>query len=173
MAGTTPEEQYKVTVQRYVEEGYNEKELSVLQDTMAADVVVHGLVGTDGPVRGRDAYAEWATRLVTAFPDTHADIEDLVASDDRVVARLTVTGTQRNEFAGVPATGKSFQVTGLALFRMENGRIAETWYRQDDLGLMVQLGVVDAAVASPGGSNSPPPSSESEAAGRTDRSDGP
>lgn len=172
MTEATPEERHKVTVQRYVEEGYNEKELSVLRDTMTDDVVVHGLVGADGPVRGRDAYAEWASRLVTAFPDTRAEIDELVATGDRVAARWTVTATHRNEFAGVPATGESFEVTGLALFRMEDGRIAEKWYRQDDLGLLVQLGVVDAAATSPGTSPRRP-ANDSETARRTDRSDEP
>jgi len=134
---------HAAVVRRYVEEGYNEKDPAVLQETMTEDVVVHGLVGRDGPVEGLDAYTEYAGELMGAFPDVHGEIHEVVTSGDRVTARWTLAGTHEGPMFGIEPTGESIEVDGMALFRMEDGKIAEKRYRQDDLGMLEQLGLVE------------------------------
>jgi len=68
----------------------------------------------------------------------------VVATDDRVMARWTIAGTHEGELFGIEPTGESIEVEGLALFRMEDGRIAEKRYRQDDLGMLEDLGLIEA-----------------------------
>jgi len=69
-------------------------------------------------------------------------VEDVIAEEDRVVVRWTAQGTQQGELLGVPPTGKQVTVTGIDVYRIENGRTAEHWGNFDQLGMLQQLGVI-------------------------------
>jgi predicted ester cyclase len=45
---------------------------------------------------------------------------------------------------GLPGTGKQIVVEGLELFRLQNGRITEFWRKDDDVSLLIQLGIMPA-----------------------------
>ena len=77
-----------------------------------------------------------------AFPDQWWQIEDLIAADDRVVARTTMTGTHLGDFFGIPPTGAHVTLPGVHIVRIADGRVAEHWGSNDDLGLLRQLGVI-------------------------------
>ena len=81
---------------------------------------------------------------LTAFPDLHFTVEDLIAEGDKVVARLTVRGTQQGAFMGIPPTGKHVTVTGIDINRLAGGKSVEHWLNMDTLGLLQQLGVIPA-----------------------------
>ena len=80
--------------------------------------------------------------LRTTFPDIDVSVDDLIAEGDRVVIRWTGTGTHSGEFMGVPATGVKISVTGIAIDRIEGGKIVEHWEQFDTLGMMQQLGAI-------------------------------
>ena len=83
--------------------------------------------------------------LVRAFPDFRMDVQDVIASGDKAVARLQVFGTHRGEFMGIPATGKSAAVNLIDITRFgDDGLAREHWGVVDQLALMQQLGVVPA-----------------------------
>jgi len=86
--------------------------------------------------------AEHVSQFLTAFPDVRVTVDDMFGERDRVVARLTVRGTHLGPFAGHPATGRSIEIESFRIYRLEDGRIAETWAMQDRLGLMQQLGLL-------------------------------
>jgi predicted ester cyclase len=81
-----------------------------------------------------------------AFPDYRHTIEDLVAADDKVVLRWTARGTHQGELVTevmrVPPTGKQMTITGIHIFRIADGRIAERWVEADVLGVLQQLGAI-------------------------------
>ena len=78
-----------------------------------------------------------------AFPDLRMDPEDVLASGDKVVARVRATGTHEGEFMGMPATGKSVDVQLIDIMRFsEDGLVREHWGVVDMLAMMQQLGVV-------------------------------
>jgi len=81
---------------------------------------------------------------LTAFPDLHFTVEDFIAEGDKVVARLTVRGTQQGIFMGIPPTGKHATVTAIDINRMAGGKSVEHWLNMDTLGLLQQLGVIPA-----------------------------
>jgi steroid delta-isomerase-like uncharacterized protein len=85
---------------------------------------------------------QWLTTFAAAFPDGHQVIEDVIAEEDRVVARTTFNGTHKGDMQGIPATGKSVSIPSITIFRLDNGKIAEGWLVNDNLGMMQQLGVV-------------------------------
>jgi steroid delta-isomerase-like uncharacterized protein len=83
--------------------------------------------------------------LLTSFPDLQMNVEDLVASEDKAVARVTATGTHQGEFIGVPATGKAVEMQLIDIMRFDDaGLVCEHWGVADLLSLMQQLGVAPA-----------------------------
>jgi steroid delta-isomerase-like uncharacterized protein len=73
------------------------------------------------------------------------EIEDVFATNDKVVIRYVGHGTQTGAFGKTPATGKVIAVRGITVFRIENGTIKTEWTEYDRLGMMRQIGVVAGA----------------------------
>ena len=132
----------KAAVRRYFE-SLNNRDTSSLGDLVADDVEFHGM-----EVSGLDQLRAKADAIADAFPDFQVTIEDLIAEDDRVVARTTERGTHVREFEGIPATGRSFEVDEVNIFRFENGKVAEVWQISDQLGYLTQLGLLPQPEAS-------------------------
>lgn len=92
---------------------------------------------------GVEAIKTVFTTLHRAFPDLHVEVVEMIAEGDTVVARNTVTGTHRGgEYMGLPATGKSVRYNEIFIFRLEHGRVTETFGVVDVLTQMKQLGIV-------------------------------
>jgi steroid delta-isomerase-like uncharacterized protein len=81
------------------------------------------------------------------FPDAYWHIDDVIAENDQVVVRWHGTGTHRNDLQGIPPTGNSVNVPGTWIFRLENGKVAESWDIWDTLVMLQQIGVVPAPEA--------------------------
>jgi steroid delta-isomerase-like uncharacterized protein len=133
-------EQNKSIVRRWVEEGWNKGNPGVADQVYAPDYVQHE--PAPAPVTSRDALKQYVAEFLEAFPDLHFTIDDLVAEGDKVVWRFSSTGTHRGTFLGIPSTGKSGNITGMVMFRLENSLIVEGWVNIDTLGLLQQLGVI-------------------------------
>jgi steroid delta-isomerase-like uncharacterized protein len=85
---------------------------------------------------------EQARQLRAANPDLHLDVHDILADGDMTAARWTMGGTARGEFRGLPATGKTFVITGMTIDRWEGERIVEEWTDYDLLCGLQQLGII-------------------------------
>lgn len=85
---------------------------------------------------------------IAAFPDLRMDPQDVLPSGDKVVARVRATGTNRGEFMGMPATGKSVDVELIDIMRLGgDGLVHEHWGVFDALLMMQQLGFAPEAPA--------------------------
>ena len=100
-----------------------------------------------------EAAKQEAADFRRGFPDVVSTIEDLIAEGDKVVARWRSRATHRGEYMGIPPTGKEVEFTGISVYRIEGGRIAESWNSEDQFGLLRQIG----AVPQPGQSESASP----------------
>src|SRR5215212_10002910 len=76
------------------------------------------------------------------FPDVANTIEDIIAEGDKVVARWRSRATHQGEYMGIPPSGKEVEFTGISVYRIEAGKIAESWNVEDQLGLMQQIGAI-------------------------------
>jgi predicted ester cyclase len=76
------------------------------------------------------------------FPDVVSTIEDLIAEGDKVVARWRCRATHQGEYMGIPPSSKEVEFTGISVYRIERGKIAESWNVEDKLGLMRQIGAI-------------------------------
>ena len=133
-------EENKALVRRGFE-AVNQKNLAVFDELLTPDIVVHTASTTN---QGLEAYKQVLSMYMTAFPDLHFTIEDMIADGDTVVVRYTTRGTHQGNFMGIPPTGKQVSVTGIFIDRIVNGKAVEQWINGDDLGLLQQLGVVPA-----------------------------
>lgn len=76
-----------------------------------------------------------------AIPDIRWKMEEIIAEGNMVVGRFTVMGTPKEEWFGVPPSGKKFEIGGIFIIKFENGKIIEQWEDVDLLGTMMQLGM--------------------------------
>jgi predicted ester cyclase len=79
--------------------------------------------------------------LLVAFPDFRHEINSMVAKADRVVARVTLTGTHKGEYMGIRPTGNKVNYTAMLEARFSEGKLVEMWGVGDMLTLMQQLGL--------------------------------
>ncbi|MER5352384.1 ester cyclase [Kitasatospora sp. NPDC002551] len=94
---------------------------------------------------GAQALKQVFTTLLRAFPDLRVTVEDVIAEEDKVVSRNTVTGTHLGDYLGRPATGRAVRYDEIFVFRFTaDGRIAETWGVVDLLSQLRQLGFAPA-----------------------------
>lgn len=77
-----------------------------------------------------------------AFPDRADRIVDIVASGERVVAIWEVQGTHLGEFYGVAPTGASVSFYEIGVWRIADGKIAESWFLADETSLIMSLGML-------------------------------
>jgi predicted ester cyclase len=89
-----------------------------------------------------DAARQEAADFRRGFPDVVSTIEDLIAEGDKVVARWRSRATHQGEYMGIPPSGEEVEFTGISVYRIEGGKIAESWNSEDQLGLMRQIGGV-------------------------------
>ncbi len=89
-----------------------------------------------------EAARQEAADFRQGFPDVVSVIEDLIAEGDMVAARWSSRATHLGEYAGVSPTGNEVEFTGISVYRIAGGRIAESWTVEDELGLMRQIGAV-------------------------------
>lgn len=123
-------------VRRFIEEVVNRKELDVINEIFAEDVV-HHLAGRE--TRGREALREGEEGYRRAFPDETVTIMDVVAEGDKVAVRWSWKGTHAGEFAGHAPTGKLVETEGIQLHRLDDGEIAEIWEYYDQASFRRQL----------------------------------
>jgi steroid delta-isomerase-like uncharacterized protein len=130
-------------IRRWFDEFANQQNSDVLDELYTPDWVGH--FPASGDLHGADAHKELGRAFYVAFPDARYTIESTVAEEDLVVVYYSMRGTHLGELLGIPATGKPFAVTGMNLYRIAGGKIAEQWAQFDTFGLLRQLGVLPSA----------------------------
>jgi len=132
----------KTVSRRFFEEVFSRGRLNLLDEIIAKDHVNSGPGTLPGLPNGPEGTKQFVTVYRNAFPDVHFTIDEQIAEGDKVVTRWTAKGTHKGELMGTPATGKSSTVTGIAVDRLVNGKIAESWGIFDQFGMLQQLGVI-------------------------------
>lgn len=127
----------KVIVQK-VYEVINANELDGLDALIATDLTDHN--PTPGVAPGLAGTKQTLSMYHAVFSDLRVTAEDMIANGDKVVARLTVKGTNTGEFMGLPPTGKQVTMSGIEMFRLADSKIVERWAEFDMMSLMQQLG---------------------------------
>lgn len=133
----------RALLHRFIDEVINGRDLDrALTEVVAEDFVEQIPFPGQGP--GRAGLADVLAGMFAAFPDLHWTIRDTLAEDDRVMAYSTWTGTHRDNFLGIPATGKQVSVDAWTVDRYHNGQMTESRLIMDVAGLLAQLGALPA-----------------------------
>lgn len=112
----------------------------VLREVVRDDAVLHTSLPLD--VTGPAAFERVWEILLRAYPDIHVTAEDVIETEDRIVARQVVTGTNLGEYMGHAPTGRPVTYNEIFIFRFVDGRIAEVWGVADVFAQLRQLGLV-------------------------------
>ena len=136
----------KHLIQRLIDEGHNRRDAAAAAAFYTEDASNHLCIV------GRAGMKAVFETLYTVFPDFQYRILESTAEDDRVVCKVEMTGTHRGQPAlreafsgmlnGVAPTGKLVKVLQFHSFRMRDGLIAEHAAVRDDMGMVLQLGLV-------------------------------
>ena len=132
----------KAVARRFLEEVWNNGNLAVLNEIIAEDHVNIGPSTLPGAPAGPEGAKQVVILYRNAFPDIHFTIDEQIAEGEKVLTRWTAHGTHQGELQGLPATGKSSTVLGIAIDRIVNGKIVESWGLFDYFSMMQQLGVI-------------------------------
>jgi predicted SnoaL-like aldol condensation-catalyzing enzyme len=131
-----------VLARRFHDEIFEQGNLAAADEILTPDFVWHAPPDQEFVV-GPEAVKEVATEVRAFFGDDFVSSDDdVIAEGDRVAIRWTLTGTVQTESGPVPVV-----YTGIDIFRIENGRLAELWQNTDDLGLEAQLAAAGTPAA--------------------------
>lgn len=128
----------KTLITLYTDDVWNSRDIEAMVRYYPAHYVHHDVSRPD--VRTLAEYTQWARDLQAAISDLHIGIEDIIADGNgKAVKRWTATGVNTGSLAGLPPSNKPVSFSGTSTYRIENGRIAESWYVYDLFGLLQQL----------------------------------
>ena len=128
---------YKSLIRRYYSELWNAWSTTALEELVSPDIVFRGSIGT--AVGGIEEFKQYVSKIRAAFPDFHNHIEEIIGEDDKVVARLTYTGTHQGELFGFPGTGRKINYQGIAIFQFREGKIVSGYVLGDTESLKRQI----------------------------------
>ena len=130
------EENKELVRRSWAESGHN---LDILDEVYTPDALWHL---PDQDIQGVEDFKQYLTMYLTAFPDANVTVEDEIAESDKVVNRFTIRGTHQGEIEEFgPPTGRQMEQKGMAISRIEGGKIVEEWQAFDNLGVRQRLGL--------------------------------
>jgi len=131
-------EENKAGQRRVWEEVFNKGKLAIVPELFATNWVEHTPLGD---LKGPEGFEQGTIKILTAFPDVHVTIDDMFAEGDKVVSRVTMTGTFKGEYMGIAPTGKKFTQRAILITQWVGGKEVEAWAAYDTLTFYRQLGI--------------------------------
>jgi steroid delta-isomerase-like uncharacterized protein len=130
---------HKELARRIQHEAFENGDIKVAAELVTADFVDHAAPA--GTPTGPAAIERVVAFLHAGLDDIRYEIHQILADDDLVAFRCTMSATHARPFLGHPPTGRRFHVQHHHLFRFHDGRIAEHWANRDDQAMFRQLGI--------------------------------
>jgi steroid delta-isomerase-like uncharacterized protein len=128
-------DQNKALVRRFITEVFEQGRFDSVDELCADDFIGH--TWGNANKAGLKAAME---RVAKGLADAHFTLEDVIAEDDRVTVRVTASARPVGEFMGMPASGRTYEIGEIHIFRIRDGKIAEHWHQFDVRAMMKQLG---------------------------------
>ena len=134
------EEQNKALVTQYIEGLNKGGDFEVLKEFLLPEYLFYSPSRSNKP-NSRKEQIETLIMFNKAFPDLSWNVQELITAGDKVIVRYLSRGTHKGEFAGIPATGNQIEWSGIAIIRIENGKVVEEKEENDGSNIMLQLGM--------------------------------
>lgn len=132
-------------MRRWFEEVWNARRTEMIEAYLAPDGILHNVEQAGVDARGPEAFRGFHRRILDAFPDIRFTLHEVIESGPLVAARWSATLTHEGHGLGVPPTGSHFTLTGLAMARVENGQVVESWDEWDRMSLARACGLTEGA----------------------------
>jgi steroid delta-isomerase-like uncharacterized protein len=129
----------KILVSEFIERVWNSADLAALNE-LCVPSYTYRLGGL--PPRDKAEMARFLQSVHAAFPDWKVQVQTVIAEGDTVVAQWIGQVTHEGVFHGMPPTGKRISVSGINVYVISDGKIAQEWEEMDSLGLLQQLGAL-------------------------------
>lgn len=117
---------------RGLEEFWNKGDISIADEIYDANFVNHEI--THCQYKDLESYKRYVNAVHSIMSDFKVHIEDMIAEEDKVVARWKVSGTERK-------TGNYYSWGGITIFRLDGGKIVEAWWNRDAISIALQMGI--------------------------------
>jgi steroid delta-isomerase-like uncharacterized protein len=137
----SPDENKQI-VQRFVEECWNQGNLSKVSELLADQVRFHDPVfpSMNPGIQNIKNHIEGCRK---AFPDLKFSVDDTISERNEVVVHWTARGTHKGPFLGMQPTNRKVTIDGTSIYRLEGSKIAETHANWNLATMMAQLGVIE------------------------------
>ena len=120
---------YATRFNRWMEEVWNKRQETSIDELMDANAKIHGL---ETEMVGPADFKPFYRNFLQAFPAAHVDTEILMTNEEFEAGYFTVSATSLD--------GKEVNFTGLAVIRLKDDKIIEAWNGVDFLKMHLQLG---------------------------------
>ena len=120
--------------------------INTASEVLAAELIspsaIFHVPGRSEPLLGPAGYLATIGMMRGGFPDIRWTLEEMIADGDKVVVRLTITGTQLGPWGPLPPTGKPVRFEEIVILRFVDGKVVQQRGLPDNLAALRQLGVV-------------------------------
>ena len=128
----------KAVIQRMYKEVLVNWNMSLVEEFVAPGFISHDW--PEGTPPGPEAFRIYYSAVIrSVLPDAHYEVDDLVAEGDRVVVRWRLLGTHKGNFHDIAPTGRFITLDGIAIYRLENNKLAERWVVTNLYGLLEKV----------------------------------
>lgn len=138
--GSSLSEANKEIVRRFLEETLMKRNMAILYDLAAEDLIVHHPT-LNHPLQGREAYKQFLQTYFTAFPTWEIALGEAIGEANKVAIPLSIHARGQGNFHGVDAMGKDVHWSAVRIEHLAGGKITETWTFENSLALLDGLGV--------------------------------
>ena len=132
----------KELLRRFYQEVYVNWNMAVADSVVSPQFTSHDW--PQGGPTGPKAFRDYYSAIRSALPDARYEVDDLIAEGDRVVVRWRLLGTQTGAFGGIAPTGQRITLKGIAIYRVEGGKLMERWVVSDLYGALKEIGALNA-----------------------------
>lgn len=127
----------KSLIRQFYKDVYVDWNMTLVDKVVSPHFISHDWP-EDGPI-GPQAFREYYSAMRSAVPDARYEVDDLIADGDRVVVRWRLIGTHKGDFRGIAATGRAIELKGIAIYRVEGGKLMERWVVSDLHGRLEEI----------------------------------
>jgi len=135
---------YETFLHRWFEEVWNKGREEAIDEMFAENGVANGLTDENGnTIIGPEMFKPFFRKFREAFPDIHVTVEQTVSEGNKITGLCRVTGTHNGQGIGVKPTHKHIDFRGIAIVRIEDGKVVEAWNQFDFMSMYQQLGALN------------------------------
>lgn len=127
----------KELVRRLYKEVYVDWNMELVDELVSTQFISHDW--PKGSPTGPEGFRNFYSAIRSALPDARYEVDDLIAEGDKVVVRWRLLGTHKGAFGGIAPTGQSIALKGIAIYRVEGGKLIERWVVTDLHGLLQEI----------------------------------